>query len=95
MGSWGGEEVQLALRLFFADGKQLFFFLGHSGAFSVIGFDHHLVSGGEVFFDLLELAVLLTIVSRSDAAWRVSGTRGISDDLGVESSCGHFLVAGV
>jgi len=39
--------------------RSFFFFLGHVAHFSVIGIDHHLVSGGEIFFDLLELAVLV------------------------------------
>jgi len=93
-----GEEkkFQLALGLFFADGKELFFFLGHVAHFSVTGLDHHLASGGEVFFHLLELAVLVD--DRFEIGVLLGEfleTRGISDDLGSGEFLGHFLVAGV
>src|SRR5258708_34435746 len=93
-----GEEkkFQLALRLFFADGKQLFFFLGHVAHFSVIGFDHHLVSGGAGFFGLLGLAMLVD--DRFDIRVLLGAfleTRGFMGALGGGGVLGPFLVAGV
>jgi len=61
MGIVGEEKkFQLALGLFFADGEELFLFLGHVAHFGVIGLDK---PSGEwrrgLFFDLLELAMLV------------------------------------
>jgi len=92
----GGEKkFQLALGLFFADGKELFFFLGH-----VAQFQRHRIrppSGecGEVFFDLLELAMLVDDrfeigVLLGEFLKRVESVTTSSGEF-----LGHFLVAGV
>ena len=77
--------------------SELFFlFLGHVAHVGVFGFDDHLVRAGEIFFDLLELAVLVDdFFEFGVLLGELLEARGIGDDFGRGEFLGHLLVADV
>jgi hypothetical protein len=97
VGIFGDEKkLQFALNLFLTRGELPFFFLRHVAHLGVFGFHDHLTSTREVFFDLLELPVLIDDFLEVGVLFgKLLEASGIRDDFGAGKLLGHFLVTNV
>src|SRR5271154_88516 len=88
------EQLEFALDNFLARGELFFFLVRHLFYFGVVGFGDHLARAGEIFFDLLELAMLFDdLFEFGVLLGDFLEARGVRDDFRGRKLLRQFVVA--